>query len=125
MALIVQKFGGTSVATPDRIRRAAKRVGVEVAKESGGTSVVITDSMVAPLVDDPKRTLIIKNESPSFFQSIAPAVAAVEALVALMVLKDGKRALKSIERSEHQLRQFDAYWNQTPTRWLETGELTP
>ena len=98
---------------------------VEFAKESGGTSVVITDSMVAPLVDDPKRTLIIKNESPSFFQSIAPAVAAVEALVALMVLKDGKRALKSIERIEHQLRQFDAYWNQTPTRWLETGELTP
>ena len=32
MPVLVMKFGGTSVATLDRIRRAAKRVGVEVAK---------------------------------------------------------------------------------------------
>jgi len=33
MPILVMKFGGTSVATLDRIKRAAKRVGVEVAKE--------------------------------------------------------------------------------------------
>ncbi len=32
MPILVMKFGGTSVANLDRIRRAAKRVGVEVAK---------------------------------------------------------------------------------------------
>ena len=32
MPLLVMKFGGTSVATLDRIKRAAKRVGLEVAK---------------------------------------------------------------------------------------------
>jgi len=37
------KFGGTSVATPDRIRRAAKRVGVEVAK--GYDVIVIVSAM--------------------------------------------------------------------------------
>ena len=31
MSVLVMKFGGTSVANLDRIRRAAKRVGVEVA----------------------------------------------------------------------------------------------
>ena len=44
MPVLVMKFGGTSVATLDRIRRAAKRVGLEVAK---GYDVLATakDSM--------------------------------------------------------------------------------
>jgi len=43
MPVLVMKFGGTSVATPDRIRRAAKRVGVEVAK--GYDVIVIVSAM--------------------------------------------------------------------------------
>ncbi|WP_040610196.1 aspartate kinase [Oceaniovalibus guishaninsula] len=43
MSLLVMKFGGTSVATPDRIRRAAKRVGREVA--NGHDVIVIVSAM--------------------------------------------------------------------------------
>ena len=43
MPLLVMKFGGTSVATPDRIRRAAKRVGREVA--NGHDVIVIVSAM--------------------------------------------------------------------------------
>ena len=43
MPILVMKFGGTSVATLDRIRRAAKRVGVEVAK--GYDVIVIVSAM--------------------------------------------------------------------------------
>ncbi|QJF50590.1 aspartate kinase [Roseobacter ponti] len=43
MPVLVMKFGGTSVATPDRIRRAAKRVGVEVSK--GYNVIVIVSAM--------------------------------------------------------------------------------
>ncbi len=43
MTLLVMKFGGTSVATPDRIRRAAKRVGREVA--AGHDVIVIVSAM--------------------------------------------------------------------------------
>jgi len=43
MPLLVMKFGGTSVANTDRIRRAAKRVGVEVAK--GYDVIVIVSAM--------------------------------------------------------------------------------
>ncbi|RDC73397.1 aspartate kinase [Rhodovulum sp. 12E13] len=43
MALLVMKFGGTSVATLDRIRRAAKRVGREVA--NGHEVIVIVSAM--------------------------------------------------------------------------------
>ena len=40
---LVMKFGGTSVANLDRIKRAAKRVGVEVAK--GYEVIVIVSAM--------------------------------------------------------------------------------
>jgi aspartate kinase len=43
MPVLVMKFGGTSVASLDRIRRAAKRVGVEVAK--GYDVIVIVSAM--------------------------------------------------------------------------------
>ena len=43
MPVLVMKFGGTSVATIDRIKRAAKRVGVEVAK--GNDVIVIVSAM--------------------------------------------------------------------------------
>ncbi len=43
MPLLVMKFGGTSVATLDRIRRASKRIGVEVAK--GYDVIVIVSAM--------------------------------------------------------------------------------
>jgi aspartate kinase len=43
MPVLVMKFGGTSVANPDRIRRAAKRVGVEVA--NGFDVIVIVSAM--------------------------------------------------------------------------------
>ncbi|MEL6205934.1 MAG: aspartate kinase [Pseudomonadota bacterium] len=43
MALLVMKFGGTSVATLDRIRRAAKRVGREVG--AGYDVIVIVSAM--------------------------------------------------------------------------------
>ena len=43
MPVLVMKFGGTSVATLDRIRRAAKKVGVEVAK--GYDVIVIVSAM--------------------------------------------------------------------------------
>ncbi len=43
MPVLVMKFGGTSVANLDRIRRAAKRIGVEVAK--GHDVIVIVSAM--------------------------------------------------------------------------------
>ncbi|GHF49014.1 aspartate kinase [Seohaeicola zhoushanensis] len=43
MPILVMKFGGTSVATLDRIKRAAKRVGLEVAK--GYDVIVIVSAM--------------------------------------------------------------------------------
>ncbi len=59
MPILVMKFGGTSVANIDRIRRAAKRVGVEVAK--GYDVIVIVSAMAG-------RT----NEMVNWVEEISP-----------------------------------------------------
>ncbi len=84
---------------------------VDYATEHGGQAVVMTDSLVSPLAKNADHILIVRNESPSFFRSIAGAVAAVEALIVLMTAEGGEAALAAIRDSESQLESFDAYWH--------------
>lgn len=49
MALIVQKYGGTSVGSPDRIARVADRI---VATRQGGNDVVVVVSAMGKTTDD-------------------------------------------------------------------------
>ena len=61
MPVLVMKFGGTSVATLDRIRRAAKRVGVEVSK--GYDVIVIVSAMSG---ETNKLVGMVEETSPFF-----------------------------------------------------------
>ncbi len=61
MSILVMKFGGTSVATPDRIRRAAKRVGREVA--NGHDVIVIVSAMAG---ETNKLVGYVEETSPMF-----------------------------------------------------------
>ncbi len=61
MPVLVMKFGGTSVATLDRIRRAAKRVGVEVSK--GYDVIVIVSAMSG---ETNKLVGLVEETSPLF-----------------------------------------------------------
>jgi DNA-binding MurR/RpiR family transcriptional regulator len=86
---------------------------VEYAKKRGATTVVVTDSLVSPLVQNGENVLIVNHESPSFFHSIAPAMAVVESLIVLLVARGGEETLRAIEGSERHLREIKAYWNQS------------
>ncbi|MDP6573348.1 MAG: MurR/RpiR family transcriptional regulator [Rhodospirillales bacterium] len=83
---------------------------VEYAKGQGAAVVVLTDSLVSPLAESADHVLIVNNETPSFFHSVAPAIAVAEALIVLMVAEGGPATLESIEKSEGQLANFYAYW---------------
>ncbi|MEE8392802.1 MAG: MurR/RpiR family transcriptional regulator [Rhodospirillales bacterium] len=95
---------------------------VEYAKKHGGKAVVLTDSPVSPLAEIADHALIIPKDSPSFFDSVAAAMAAVEALIAIMAAEGGSPALASIEESESQLEVFDAYWHQSKKRRGKTAK---
>ena len=70
---------------------------------------------VFPLAKNADQLLIIKNESPSFFHSVAVGVAVAEELIALLVVEGGQFARDAIGESEKQLESFNAYWHQNDT----------
>jgi aspartate kinase len=63
MPLLVMKFGGTSVATLDRIRRAAKRVGREVAN---GYDVIV---IVSAMSGETNKLVGWVNETSTFYDA--------------------------------------------------------
>ncbi len=63
MPVLVMKFGGTSVATLDRIRRAAKRVGVEVSK---GYDVIV---IVSAMSGETNKLVGFVNETSPFYDA--------------------------------------------------------
>lgn len=83
---------------------------VEFAKARGASVVVVTDSPVSPLAKRADVALLVQHDSPSFFGSVAAALAVVEALIVILVAQGGNTALESIEESERQLARFEAYW---------------
>lgn len=52
MALIVQKFGGSSVADAESIKRVAKRI---VETKKAGNDVVVAVSAMGDTTDEPRR----------------------------------------------------------------------
>lgn len=84
---------------------------VDYATEHGAQVIAITDSNVAPIARHPGTvSLVVRNDSPSFFPSTVPAMAVAQALVMLMIARSGEEALKDLADSEEQLNGLEAYW---------------
>jgi DNA-binding MurR/RpiR family transcriptional regulator len=86
------------------------------AVDAGAQVVAVTDSKVSPLAAGAACTFVVANASPSFFRSVAAALNLIEAFVAYTVANKGAPAIESLGRTEHQLRQFGAYWGQDGER---------
>jgi DNA-binding MurR/RpiR family transcriptional regulator len=83
---------------------------VRYAKEQGIPVVAITDDPLGPVGRAADAVLLVAPATPSFFHSVVPVMAVVQALLALLVARGDGAALKAIETSEKQLARFDAYW---------------
>ncbi len=79
------------------------------AAERGAGVIVITDSEVSPLASAASETIIVHTETPSFFDTMSPAFAAMECLAALVAARRGERTLAALAASEKQLASFDTY----------------
>ena len=85
---------------------------VEDAASHGATVIALTDSAVSPLARVAAESFLIANSSPSFFRSIAPAMALAESIVAALLAQGGADSLETLRGTEQQLRRFSAYWHQ-------------
>ena len=92
LAISVKPYTRTTV----EVTRYATRRGVAV--------VAITDSAVSPLAREARAAILVPTESPSFFHTMTPAFAVVEALAALLAAAGGEAALAAVGEIEEQMR---------------------
>lgn len=86
---------------------------VEDAAAHGATVIALTDSPVSPLARVAAESFLIANASPSFFRSIAPAMALAESIVAALLAQGGADSLETLRGTEQQLQRFSAYWQES------------
>jgi len=89
---------------------------VDLAHSRDAAVVALTDSTVSPLAEGARQVILIDTASPSYFQSLVPAMAQVQALLALLVAAGGDEALAAITRTEQDMTAFGAYWQEPKRR---------
>jgi DNA-binding MurR/RpiR family transcriptional regulator len=82
---------------------------LDAAKAAGAAVVALTDSSVSPLALAADVAVLFAAASPSFFPSIAAAIAVTESLLELLVAEAGDSAAQLIDLAEKQLLESGAY----------------
>lgn len=82
---------------------------IEEAKAAGARVIALTDSIASPLALAADLQVLFSVESPSFFPSVAAAVAMVEALLELLVADGGEAIVQQIDHAEQHLFDSGAY----------------
>ncbi len=83
---------------------------VDYAREAGARVLAITDDALSPIARRADITLVSRSATPSFFHSILPCIALVQALLALLAMRGGEEMLHEIQSTESQLERHRAYW---------------
>jgi DNA-binding MurR/RpiR family transcriptional regulator len=90
----------------------------QLAHKAGAKIVAITDSEFAPVARLANVVILVSAQSPSFFDTISPALAAAEVLVALLASRAGADVPKNVSRHEKLLRDAGVFW--TPGKRNQT-----
>lgn len=95
----------------------SEAVGVmQHARAAGARILALTDSGASPLALGADVSLLFGLESPSFFPSVAAAVALTEALLEQLVADGGEAVVAHIDRVERHLFDSGAYVQEPPRR---------
>ena len=86
----------------------------ELAHSAGAKIIAITDSEFSPVARLARVAILVSAQSPSFFDTISPALAAAEVLVALLASRAGTDVPKKIRQHEKHLRDAGVIW--TPNK---------
>jgi DNA-binding MurR/RpiR family transcriptional regulator len=83
---------------------------VAFARERGASIIAITDSAVSPIARKATATIIVPTATPSFLQTVAPALIVVESIAALVAARRGMKAVSAIAEAEAHLERFGSYY---------------
>lgn len=82
---------------------------VSYAVEGGAQVIAVTDSRAAPIARHATVSIVVPTETPSFLQTMTPALIAVECLAALVAAKRGQAAVDGIAKAEILLDRLGSY----------------
>ncbi len=89
---------------------------VAQAQEQGVGLLVLTDSALSPIARSAAHVLLFRADSPSYFNSMAGALALAEALAAAAAVSGGREVLARLQSRQEQLNRGHAYWEQRPDK---------
>ena len=105
-------IGADDVLLVVSITPAARHV-VEItayARRSGATVIAVTDSHASPTGRMAHRVVIVGSRSPSFFDTMTPAFAACEILVALVAAREAGDVPAAVRDTEARLSDLQTWW---------------
>ncbi|HEY0289348.1 MAG TPA: MurR/RpiR family transcriptional regulator [Pseudomonas sp.] len=79
--------------------------------QQGVRIIAITDSVTSPTARLAAQTIIVKNQTPSFYDTIVPAMLVSEMLVALMSAHSNQDAEASVTHTEEKLLGLGEWWD--------------
>ncbi|HVW57954.1 MAG TPA: MurR/RpiR family transcriptional regulator [Rhizobiaceae bacterium] len=82
---------------------------VDYGRRRGLAVVALTDSLVSPLVNRARTSIVVPTASPSFFHTMTPAFATVEALAAMLAAAAGEQALEAVREMEQQFEDLSTH----------------
>lgn len=88
----------------------------ELARQKGLGVVAITDSEVSPLTAIADETILCPTDSPTFFHTLAPALAVSEVLCGLLASHDRPAALAALQNADRHLSDLNTYVRAMPRR---------
>lgn len=83
---------------------------VEIARQSGSQTIVISDSHACPANKFATFPFIVPSESPQFFSSYAASLALMETIIAMLIARSGDRTLERIRDVERQNESLGDFW---------------
>jgi DNA-binding MurR/RpiR family transcriptional regulator len=83
---------------------------LKAARQTGATTIVITDSRTSPALQFADHGFVTSTESPQFFSSYAATVVLMEAIVSMLLSHAGTEAEDMIRAAEIQIDHLGENW---------------
>ncbi len=84
---------------------------VNYVADRGSTIVAITDNRLSPLAQRAEHVIIVPNVDASFYTSLVPTLALMEALISFLLMEGGRKNVEKIKDRFALLEQQGVYWS--------------
>ncbi|MBV9405404.1 MAG: MurR/RpiR family transcriptional regulator [Acidobacteriaceae bacterium] len=85
---------------------------VEHAAKRGAAVIAITDTPFSPIARHATRLLVLPTTGTSFYQSLTPTMALIEALICYLAARGEPRIVERVKEEFERRDNFGAYWRE-------------